>query len=263
MSVELPNVRKLFLPDPGYAIYEADLVGADAQVVAWEAEDEDLKASFRSGLKLHLKNAKDMFPNIVKGWSDDAIKATDRLGGVYHNVKRGVHGTNYGVSAWTLSQALGWTIREAEAFQQRWFSAHPGIRQWHQRTLRDISLTRSVTNKFGYRRTYFDRIDGLLPQALAWTPQSTVALVTFYGAIATRRNTVPVIFLLQGHDSLIFQIKIGPQETETLRQLKRHFAITVPYDDPLVIPWGLSKSLKSWGDCEKINWPEDQPKPGG
>lgn len=57
----LPNVRKLIIPDPGYAIYEADLAGADAQVVAWEAEDDDLKSAFRAGLDVHSKNAEDMW----------------------------------------------------------------------------------------------------------------------------------------------------------------------------------------------------------
>ena len=28
----------------------------------------------------------------------------------------------------------------------------------------------------------------------------------------------------------------------------------MPYDDPLIIPWGLKASQKSWGDCEKATW---------
>ena len=53
LSIRLPNVRKLFITDPGYVMYEADLKGADAQVVAWEAEDDDLKAAFRAGVDIH------------------------------------------------------------------------------------------------------------------------------------------------------------------------------------------------------------------
>jgi hypothetical protein len=27
----------------------------------------------------------------------------------------------------------------------------------------------------------------------------------------------------------------------------------VPYEDPLLIPWGFSRSTKSWGDVEKVD----------
>ena len=59
--MSLPNVRELFLPDPDHVMFECDLKGADAQVVAWEADDEDLKAAFRAGIDVHSKNAKDIF----------------------------------------------------------------------------------------------------------------------------------------------------------------------------------------------------------
>ena len=60
MTVELPNIRKLFVPDPGYVIFDADLAGADAQVVAAEAGDSDLLAAFKGGLDVHTKNATDL-----------------------------------------------------------------------------------------------------------------------------------------------------------------------------------------------------------
>src|SRR5688572_13030506 len=184
MSIALPNVRKLFIPDPGYTFCEADLSGADAQVVAWEAGDEELKEAFRKGLKVHLKNCRDMFPDKVKGWSDEAIKATDKAGGIYHNCKRGVHGTNYGASHKTLAYKLGWTTFEAESFQRNWFGRHPGIKKWHQHTDAKLRLDRIITNRFGYRIVYYDRVDALLPQALAWIPQSTIAIACHRGGLA-------------------------------------------------------------------------------
>ena len=49
-NIILPNIRKFIVPDPGYLIVDADLSGADAQVVAWEADDADLKEAFRDGV---------------------------------------------------------------------------------------------------------------------------------------------------------------------------------------------------------------------
>ena len=75
-TIELPNIHKLFIPDPGHFIAEADLSSAEAQVVAWEAGDQDLMEAFKAGLNVHIKNARDVFPARVKGWSDEAIKRT-------------------------------------------------------------------------------------------------------------------------------------------------------------------------------------------
>lgn len=263
MSITLPNVRKLFIPDSDFMIFDADLAGADAQVVAWEAGDEELKEAFRKGLKVHLMNAKLLFPDKCKGMSDDAIKATVNPGGIYYSVKRGVHGTNYGANAKTLAQILGWTVAETETFQRRWFGAHPGIKRWQERTEMDLRTRRKVTNAFGYSRTYFDRIDALLPQALAWIPQSTVALVTFRGAQALRREfpvTGPraqtnIRTLVQVHDSLVFQIRKNFVQL-LLPRVQNNLIVPVPYPDPLTIQWGLAGSVKSWGDAEEMKWPD-------
>ena len=253
MSVSLPNIRKLFLPDPGYTIFDCDLSGADAQVVAWEAEDAPLKEAFRRGLKVHIMNCRDMFSDRVVGWSDEAIKESP----LYKQNKQAVHATNYGSSARTLAQILGWTVIETERFQSRWFAAHPGIRAWHRRTELQLRTSRMVTNQFGYRRVYFDRIDALLPEALAWVPQSTVALVCFHGALALRRHIPSLQLLVQVHDSLVFQIP-SRLVTATLPDVRRLLHTAVPYPDPLTIPWGLAASTKSWGDCEAMKWPEEK-----
>jgi hypothetical protein len=39
-------------------------------------------------------------------------------------------------------------------------------------------------------------------------------------------------------------------EASTLDTIKRHLEITVPYNDPLTIQWGIAGSETSWGDCK-------------
>lgn len=244
-------MRKLFIPDPRYTLFDADLSGADAQVVAWEAEDEDLKSAFRAGLKIHVKNARDMFPDKVKGWSNDAIKDTDRPGGIYYDNKRAVHGTNYGLSPRGMAQALGWMVAECENFQRRWFGLHPGIRnKFHEGVRHSLANNRTIYNAFGFRRVYFDRIDACFTEGLAWKPQSTVALNTYHGAFALEAKYPFVEILLQVHDNLVFQMptdKIPPYD-----EIRNTLAVVTPYPDPLTIPWGLSASTKSWGEVQKV-----------
>lgn len=250
MHVTFPNVRKLFLPDPGYIICDADLSGADAQVVAWEANDKDLKDAFKLGLDIHDHNGKAI-------WGEEYLpKAKPRgLLTMRNECKRAVHGTNYGASARTLAASLQWSQAFASAFQARWFALHPPLREWHERVFFELQTTRTARNAFGYRIVFFDRPDGLLPEALAWTPQSTVGEIASRGAVAVSRDLPFVDVLLQVHDSIVFQLPTAQFKTSTLARIKELLTIPVPYpNDPLFIPWGLKASTRSWGDCEKHSW---------
>lgn len=239
-TTPLPNIRKLFIPDVGMVIADFDLEQADARVVAWEANDEELKAIFRDPkADLHDENAKTIFGKLTEENRQLA--------------KGGVHATNYGCSAPTLARSLGVTVKQAEAFQRTWFQAHPGIHEWHRRVERELQTTRMVRNKFGNCRYYFDRIERLLPEALAWLPQSTVALVIERGMVNIDNNLPDVELLMQVHDSLVMQYPttVHPQR---LPDIKREMEIIVPYDDPLIIPVSPSVSMKSWGDVVDVDW---------
>jgi DNA polymerase I len=246
-TTSMPNVRKMFIPDPGMTIFDADLAGADAQVVAYEAGDEDLIRAFREGLDVHDKNARDLWGHAYTSLAGDrnsGPKSKRRK-----ETKQAVHATNYGGSARALAHVLGWTVREAESFQRRWFGLHPRIKtEFHGRIEHDLSLRRMVTNRFGYRRMYFDRIDSVFPEALAWVPQSTVAEVSFRGAIQLEKLCPWVQMLLQVHDSVVFQVPV--ERENALDEIRTALAMPIPYDTPLTIQWGLARSRVSWGDCQ-------------
>lgn len=250
-NIALPNVRRFFLPDPGYILFDVDLAGADAQIVAWEADDAPLKQAFRDhaagkGPKVHCVNSKAIFGHLAgpDGKTDP----------YYSRAKAGVHLTNYGGKARTAAAALGISVPAAEHFQRTWFELHPDIKKWQDRVMNDLQTTRSVRNPFGFVRTYFDRIDDrLLGQALAWVPQSTVAIVidTAYNRITETLPEVQV--LLQVHDSLVGQTRIAdwPRLKPLIRQALH---VVIPYADPLVVPTGLKTSTVSWGDAQDESW---------
>lgn len=242
-----PEVRNFFIPDPGCIIADCDLDRADLQVVVWEAQDDDLKEKLREGVDLHKANASDLF-----GVPFSHVNPKQR-----QFAKTFVHGTNYGGSARTMARNAGCTIREAESAQSRWFGAHPGIKRWHDRVANSLSSSRAVHNAFGFRRYYFDRIEAILPEALAWIPQSTVALVTNQGwkNIDNPMDFPEVEVLLQVHDSLVFQYPITSDESILLPKIRKNLEVVVPYPDPLTIPVGLKTSTRSWGECKEKPWP--------
>jgi DNA polymerase I-like protein with 3'-5' exonuclease and polymerase domains len=163
--------------------------------------------------------------------------------------------TNYGGQARTCSTGCGITVHQAELLQKRWFQAHPGILDWHRRTSASLLGTRTITNRFGYRRIYFDRVDGLLPEALAWLPQSTVSLLISMMQMAMDDALgTQIQMLMQGHDSVVGQYRTE-LEAEILPQLQAASHIAIPYETPLYIPLELATSTDSWGMVEKRAWP--------
>lgn len=228
-DLSLPNVRKIFIPDAGFTFFDLDLDRADLQVVVWEANDQELKAMLRENVDIHTENAK------VLGISRQLAKSW-------------VHGTNYGGGPRTMAINCGLTVREAEAMQQRWFGAHPGIKSWHTRVEKQLHTKRFVENRYGFRRFYFDRIEGMLPEALAWIPQSTVAITINKTWLNIHNNLPDVQVLLQVHDSLAGQMPTHMVQS-LLPQIKHQAAIIIPYEEPLTIPIGIKTSATSWGDC--------------
>lgn len=226
-DLELPNIRKLFVPDPGYVFFDMDLDRADLQVVVWEAEDVEMKVMLREGVDMHVENAK-------------LLGCTRQLAKVW------VHGTNYGGGPRTMAQNCGLTVHNAEKMQARWFAAHPGIKRWQDRTKALAEGKGYVQNIFGYKWYMFDRLN--LPDALAWQPQSVVGRVinTAWQRIHTEAPEIQV--LLQVHDSLAGQFPAA-QASQHISTLRKLATVQVPYPDPLIIPVGIKTSEVSWGAC--------------
>jgi DNA polymerase-1 len=229
-GLQMPNTRRLLIPDEGFEIFDADLDRADAQVVAWEADDPILKQMFREGVDIHTENAK-------------------TIGCPRQQAKQGVHAANYGAAAKTIAYHLGITVHQADQFLHRWFSAHPQIKVWHKRIEHQLATRRFVINAFGFRRFFFERTDGILPEALAWVPQSTVAITINKGGKALEVQVLEAEILLQVHDSLTFQLPLE-RPADLIDRCAAALRVTIPYPDPLVIPIGFKRSVKSWGDCE-------------
>lgn len=239
-----PNLRKMFIPDPGYAITDHDLAQADARIVAWESDCPSLKEIFNDPTRdLHNENTEIIFGS-YKGEGDPNR----------HRAKQGVHAANYAATAGVIATALGITVREAENFLNRYFGERPEVRDWHETVRLQLQTKRYVENVFGYRRFYFDRIENLLKEALAWIPQSTVAIATNIGIKQVERDLPWADFLLQNHDSAVHQFLIHDQvafDSEArFKLIQQKMEVPLPYDDPMTIPVTGKWSLESWGHCK-------------
>jgi DNA polymerase I-like protein with 3'-5' exonuclease and polymerase domains len=154
-----------------------------------------------------------------------------------------------------MAQKLALAEAEVRRVQHWYYSRFPRIKQWQDRVVSGLFTTRSVRNIWGFRRVYFDRLEGTIQnQAVAWIGQSTVAILInkIWEAIADSEEArdLGIQILLQVHDSLVFQY---PQRhaLEARAAIQRLARVPIPYpSDPLIIPVGLKYSTESWGHCE-------------
>jgi DNA polymerase I-like protein with 3'-5' exonuclease and polymerase domains len=77
-----------------------------------------------------------------------------------------------------------------------------------------------------------------------------VAITAFKGALQLERRCPYVEILIQVHDSVVFQVPF--KYADRVDEFRAALSTPIPYDPPLTIAWGLARSEKSWGECEKL-----------
>lgn len=271
----LPNLRSMYCPDTGFEFFDQDLDRADLQVMAWDADEPLLKEALKKKVDLHLLNvyvldAKD--PPPLEELVETHPKYPDHRGP--RKLKREFakvfcHATDYLGKARTVAAHTGRTIHETERAQKIYLGTYSGIAKWQQRIIEQVNKYRFVENRFGYRWYIFDRInDQVMPEAVAWIPQSTVSIVInkiWMSLFQWRPESEwkldvdslyemflkppsPVEVLLQVHDSLAGQFPSHMKST-LIPKIQELSQIVIPYDDPLIIPTGIGTSAVSWGEC--------------
>ena len=250
----LPNLRTMLVPDPGYTFYDLDLDRADLQVFVWEIEDELYKTVLRQGVDTHLLHVY-LLDNQEPPPLDELVethpKYPDHRGPRKYKrefSKVFCHATDYVGSARTIAAATGRSIHEIDKARKRYLSIHPKIEPYWKKLEGQILKHRFVENAFGYRWYIFDRLEQVLPEAVAWIPQSTVGNVIDRIWMNFYENIPQVETLLQVHDSLAGQFPTAATSA-IVPLMHKHAQVVVPYPDPLVIPVGIGLSSKSWGDC--------------
>lgn len=240
-GLELPNVRNLFVPDPGHTFFDIDLDSADLRIVTWESGCAWMKEHFKAGRKPYIE--------VMREYYHDNTMTKYSHPREYGMFKSLCHGTNYLGTADGIAPRIGLLVHECERIQKWYFGLAKEIKAWQEEIKKQVTKRRYVENVFGYRNYFFDKIEGtIFNQAVAWIPQSSVACLINRGYVNISNNLPEVEVLLQVHDSLAGQFETVHGDW-ALRRIVEEAQIPLPYPDPLVIPVGVVSSSKSWGEC--------------
>lgn len=237
---ELPNCKRLFIPDDGYVFFDIDYSGADARVVAFDSDCKFLISIFNDD-KL------DLYATIASEYYGRTITKKDKERQIFKAI---CHGTNYLGKAPTLAGKAGLLVHEVDKVQKFYFSACPEVKRWQLRHIANMEKFGFVENVFGARGYFLDRSDNMINnKAIAWVPQSTIGILVNKGLVNIDKKENPrnVQVLLQTHDSLSGQfLEI---DKEAPNRIIGHMKIALQYNKPLIIPADIKTSKVSYGDC--------------
>jgi len=254
-TVKLPNVRQLFIPDEGHTFFDVDLDSADIRIVAWDSECKEMIAMLEAGLKVYVEAMKEYYkdPTMTKHHAQYVV------------FKALCHGTNYLGTGKGLAGQTGLIVHEVEQFQKWYYGKFPEILTWQNSIKDQVMKRKQISNIFGYRMLFFDRIEGtIFNEAVAWKPQSTVACIINRALVTLQKKFPPTELIVENgipkkpkqfdclkqvHDSLTGQFPTE-QKDYYLEEIKKAVEMPLPYRIPLTIPAEVHTSEISWGHCK-------------
>ncbi len=213
------EIRKAFVPRPGWKLLSADYSQIELRILAALTEDEGLLTAFREGRDIHAATAAKIF----------GVDLNDVTREQRSTAKMVNFGIPYGISAFGLAQRLGTVSRtEAQAIIDSYFKQFPGIPDYmnqiqesarakgyvetitgRRRYLRDINSSNATVRSGAERNAINMPIQGTAADMIK------IAMVRIQESLA--RHQLQTRMLLQVHDELVFDL--APDEEPTIREL--------------------------------------------
>lgn len=228
------KLKDIFWAEPGQVLLDVDLEQGDSRgvgAIAWNWFVESHGEAF-AGAYLDACESGDLHTSVTRmawtnlEWPEDQKQWKAVAEGIAYRdlsyrdlAKRLGHGSNYMGQPPTMAQHTKLPVSLVSEFQHAYFEAFPCIPTWQHQTLYLLETERCLTTPFGRRRYFWSDPKATPTQnaAIAYSPQSMTGEFTNRGAIQLwhHRNlhSLPIRFLLQVHDSLVFSLPFNQAET--------------------------------------------------
>lgn len=163
------EIKKMFIPPPGYLLVEPDYSQAELRIIAELSEDKAMIEIFKKNYNIHVATACKMNGGLllyekVKG----LIKKGDDLGGeelkkpehkellFWQKQKKKGKSLNFSIVYQQGDEAtaedLEVSVEEAAEFKRAWFKEFPDVKRWIDKTKKQAKRDEYVTNIFGFKR---------------------------------------------------------------------------------------------------------------
>lgn len=239
--------RKFFVAEDGCVLIDADYSQIELRVLAHVSGDPTLIGAFREGADVHAITASQVFGVPPDSVSDELRKRAKAVN----------FGIIYGISAFSLSEDIGVSRKEAQDYIDAYFRKYPQVRDYLDETVKTAKENGYVSTLFG-RRRYVPELSARNKNLVAFgervamnTPiQGTAADIIKKAMVDTdaalKAEGLSARLILQIHDELIVEAPENEAE-HAAALLKEKMENTVKLLVPLVADAHVGKS---WFDAK-------------
>jgi len=241
------EIRKMFVPKPGFVLVDADYSQIELRVLAHIADDAAMQAAFCGGLDIHTATAAQVF-----GITPEQVTPLQR-----RHAKAVNFGIVYGISEFSLAEDIGVSRYEAKAYIENYLANYSGVRKYMKdivASARDRGFTQTMFGRKRYipelKSSNFNIRSGAERIALNTPIQGTAAdlikLAMIRVEAALNASFPEARLLLQVHDELIVEApaELAEQVAAMMsREMERIAELKVPL-------MAEAKYGKSWYDAK-------------
>jgi DNA polymerase-1 len=225
------KIRQAFVPQPGWVLLSADYSQIELRMLAHYSNDPHLVAAFNAGEDVHTTTAALVF-NVPKEHVTKEMR---------YQAKTVNFGVIYGQSAHGLSQQLGITRAEAQAFIEAYFARYDHVKACIEKVIADAHATGTATTLMGRVRNLSEGLASsnrgireFSERAAFNTPlQGSAADLMKLAMVRLQAQLpqYPAHLLLQVHDELV--LEVAPEAVEPVKALVLE---AMQLDQPLRVP---------------------------
>ncbi len=239
--------RRAFIPEPGFLLLAADYSQIELRVLAHLSEDPALMETFAADRDIHEETARRVFGEALPHLKDELRRKAKIIN----------FSILYGTSAFSLAKELGTTSREAQNFIDRYFTQHPKVEVFLEKTVRqaeDSGFTETICGRLR-QVPELKQKDRTVQQAgrriaLNAPIQGSAADLMKKAMIdiweGFKKRHLKTKMILQVHDELVFEVPAKEKQAveELVREkMERVFPLRVPLK--VHLGWG-----KNWADAK-------------
>ena len=136
------KIRKVFVPAEGCIFVDADYSQIELRVLAHLSGDENLISSYKEAKDIHAITASQVFHVPLEEMTPELRRKAKAVN----------FGIIYGISAFSLSEDLSVSRKEAEVYMQNYFAAYPKIEAFLKKQVEDAKETGYAVTLFKRRR---------------------------------------------------------------------------------------------------------------
>lgn len=222
MRTELGRqIRKVFVPEEGYVLMDADYSQIELRVLAHMSKDEALIEAYAMSEDIHKITASKVFHTPLEEVTDLQRR----------NAKAVNFGIVYGISSFGLSQDLSISTKEAKAYIEQYFATYPGIKLFlddvvarakeqgyvetlygRRRPVPELKSSNFMQRSFGERIAMNSPIQGTAADIMK------IAMIKVYDAL--KEAGLKSRLILQVHDELV--VETLESEEAQVREILYH-----------------------------------------